>query len=178
MSTAHKYARIESERRFLLRSLPADLDLQDAMRMIDRYWLGTRLRLRRMETLDGKVIQLKLTQKYVDPDRPAEETIITNQYLTETEFELFAQLPGPELVKRRCRYLHLGGGYSIDIFEGPLEGLLLAEIEAGQGNLAPGKTPAFAVCEVTAEPAFTGGQLAETDAAQLTGLLTKWLEGG
>ena len=175
MSPSHKYARIESERRFLLRILPDDLDDHNAMRIIDRYWAGTRMRLRRMETLDGETIQLKLTQKYMEPSRPAEETVITNQYLTEAEFALFAQLPGIELVKRRYRYLHQGSGYSLDRFEGPLEGLLLAEIEAGQGVLAPGTVPDFAICEVTAEAVFTGGWLVETNAAQLADLLAKWL---
>ena len=37
MPTAHKYARIESERRFLLRSLPLDLDVQVALLA---NWLG------------------------------------------------------------------------------------------------------------------------------------------
>jgi CYTH domain-containing protein len=178
MSSAHKYARIESERCFLLRTLPADLDLQTANRIIDRYWPGTRMRLRRIETLDGEVIQLKLTQKYAEPGHSPEETIITNQYLNQTEFDLFAQLTGVELIKRRYRYLHRSSGYSIDRFEGHLEGLLLAEIEAGQGVLAPGSVPDFAVYEVTAEPAFTGGVLVTTDAVQLAELLAKWLGGG
>ena len=52
---------------------------------------------------------------------------------------------------------------------------VLAEIEAGQGVLRHGEVPAFAVCEVTAEPAFTGGKLVEIDAGQLAGLLSKWL---
>ena len=178
MSPTHKYARIESERRFLLRALPADLELRTANRIIDRYWPGTRMRLRRIETLGGEAIQLKLTQKYAEPGRSPEETIITNQYLNQAEFDLFTQLAGVELVKRRCRYLHRGSGYSIDRFEGHLEGLLLAEIEAGQGVLAPGSVPDFAVCEVTAEPAFTGGALVTTDAVQLAELLAKWLEVG
>jgi CYTH domain-containing protein len=175
MSTAHKYARIESERRFLLRSLPLSLNTRDVSRITDRYWLNTRMRLRLIETMDGQVLARKLTQKYIKPGQPPEETTITNQYLNEAEYALFAKLPGLELIKRRYKYLHHGSGYSIDQFEGELAGLLLAEIEAGQGVLPTGVVPEFAVCEVTAEPAFTGGELACTSAEQLAVLLEEWL---
>ena len=175
MSTAHKYARIESERRFLLQALPLNLNTREGSRIIDRYWPETRMRLRLIESLDGQVLARKLTQKYVEPGQPPEETTITNQYLTAAEYKLFAQLPGNELVKRRYKYLHEGSGYSIDQFEDELKGLLLAEIEAGQGVLPAGASPDFAVCEVTAEPAFTGGALVNTSADQLAALLEKWL---
>ncbi len=175
MSTAHKYARIESERRFLLRSLPLNLNTREGSRITDRYWPETRMRLRLIESLDGQVLARKLTQKYVETGQPPEETTITNQYLTEAEYELFAQLPGNQLVKRRYKYLHEGSGYSIDQFEGELDELLLAEIEAGQGVLPTGAVPDFAVCEVTAEPAFTGGALVHTSAEQLAALLEEWL---
>jgi CYTH domain-containing protein len=175
MTHAHKYARIESERRFLLRGLPPVLDLTAGSRIRDRYWPGTRMRLRLIETLEGEPVQRKLTQKYLEPGYPPEETVITNQYLTESEYELFAQLPGLALVKRRYKYLHEGSGYSLDQFEGDLAGLVLAEIEAGQGALSAGAVPAFAVCEVTAETAFTGGALAAASKADLTLLLERWL---
>ena len=178
MTSAHKYARIESERRFLLRNLPQDLDNGDFSRITDRYWPGTRMRLRLTESADGQVIARKLTQKYAESDRKLEETVITNQYLTDAEFNLFNQLPGKELVKRRYKYLHNGSGYSIDRFEGPLEGLLLAEIEAGQGVLPAGAVPEFAVCEVTEELAFTGGELVNTHADQMAVLLGVWLGAG
>jgi CYTH domain-containing protein len=178
MTSAHKYARIESERRFLLRDLAPDLDTRDFSRITDRYWPGTRMRLRLIESADGQVIARKLTQKYVEPDRTLEETIITNQYLTDAEYALFSQLPGVELVKRRTKYLHNGSGYSIDLFAGELDGLLLAEIEAGQGILPAGAVPSFAVCEVTEELAFTGGALVNTDAGQLAALLEEWLGAG
>lgn len=189
MTSAHKYARIETERRFLLRTLPEGLDTAQATLIRDTYWPGTRMRLRRMfnpagegshstessSWLDGSVLATKLTQKYVAPGQPPEETTITNIYLNEAEYELFARLPGSLLVKRRTPYLYQGSGYSIDVFEGALAGLVLAELEAGQGSLPPGAVPAFAVAEVTAEPAFTGGELAHTSAESLAALLESWL---
>ncbi|MGD2026491.1 MAG: hypothetical protein PVI99_01630 [Anaerolineales bacterium] len=172
MTTAHKYAHIESERRFLLKTVPPDLDEGAGSRITDRYWAGTRLRLRRIESLNGEVIQRKLTQKYVDPGLPPEDTIITNIYLSEDEYRMFSQIKGLPLTKRRYKYLDTGSGYSIDVFEGELAGLVLAELHAGQGVLPAGAVPGFAVEEVTAESAFTGGALAGTSAVALHALLT------
>lgn len=175
MTTAHKYARIESERRFLLDALPPDLDTTEGTRITDRYWVGTRMRLRRIETLDGEVLQNKLTQKYVDPALPPEETVITNIYLSDGEYRMFSKLEGRHLRKRRYKYMENGSGYSIDVFEGELAGLVLAELHAGQGVLPAGQVPAFAVEEVTAEEVFTGGVLADTSAEALQALMTSRL---
>jgi len=175
MTHAYKYARIEEERRFLLGGLPQDLSDPDPKRIMDHYWQGTRLRLRRIETLDGEMIQLKLTQKYDPPQFPPEQTLITNIYLTAEEYGLLSPIGGRPLSKVRYRYLHEGVGYSLDVFEGKLEGLFLAELHAGQGNLPAGSVPEFAVCEVTAVPEFTGGRLAQTGKVQLSDLLEIWL---
>lgn len=171
MTTAHKYARIESERRFLLKTVPPDLDEGAGSRITDHYWVGTRMRLRLIESLNGKVIQRKLTQKYFDPDLPPEDTVITNIYLSEEEYRMFSQIEGLPLSKRRYKYLHGGSGYSIDAFEGELAGLVLAELHAGQGVLPAGAVPGFAVEEVTAESVFTGGALVGTSAETLQALL-------
>jgi CYTH domain-containing protein len=175
MSFAHKYARIEDERRFLLSSLPVDLDDPETKRIVDVYWPGTRLRLRRIESLDGEVLQRKMTQKYLDSQLTPQETVITNIYLSAEEYALFSSIEGKELTKTRHRYLYQGSGYSIDIFEGSLQGLCLAELEAGQGSLPDGAVPDFAVCEVTAELIFTGGNLAQTSPQELAVLLKGWL---
>ena len=175
MTHAYKYARIEEERRFLLRGLPQGLNDPEPKQIIDHYWPDTRLRLRRIETLGGETLQLKLTQKYYPPQSPPEQTLITNIYLTDEEYSRLSSIGGSVLRKVRHRYLHQGSGYSLDVFEGELEGLFLAELHAGQGNLAAGSVPEFAVCEVTAAEAFTGGRLALTGKAQLSDLLDDWL---
>jgi len=176
MTHAYKYARIEEERRFLLRGLPQGLIDPEPKRIIDHYWPDTRLRLRRIETLDGETIQLKLTQKYYPPQFPPEQTLITNLYLTDEEYARLSSIGGSALSKVRHRYLHQGSGYSLDVFEGKLEGLFLAELHAGQGNFPAGSVPEFAVGEVTAAVEFTGGRLAQTGKDQLTNLLAAWLE--
>ncbi len=154
-----KYARIERERRYLLAQLPPGLTPDSPhTRIIDRYIPGTRLRLRRMEDETGKVTALKLTQKYDPPVGTGLETIITNLYLNETEFQTLACLEGPTLHKRRYPYPFNGRTYVIDVFEGPLNGLILCELELDEQTAAQ-PIPPFAVCEVTDDPTFTGGHL-------------------
>lgn len=160
----HKYARIEEERRFLLSQLPPDLDAQASfIHITDRYFTGTRMRLRRMASASGETVALKLTQKYWLPDQEARYTTITNIYLDEAEYELFASLPASELSKRRYSYPYKGHQYAIDLFEGRLEGLILAEIEATAGmSISAMAFPGFALMEVTGEAFFNGGELVRT----------------
>lgn len=157
-----KYARIEWERRFLLACLPPDLD-QAAYQLIeDIYITGTRLRLRRMSSPQGETLALKLGQKYLRDEQAAQQTVMTNFYLSEAEFTLLRLLPGTPLTKRRYPYRWQGHRYSIDQFCGRLEGLILAEIEATtEEALLALPVPAFAVREVTDDIAYTGGYLVQ-----------------
>ena len=82
-------------------------------------------------------------------------------YLNEAEYHSFSQLPGTEIIKKRYEYRQQGQLYSIDVFEGPLQGLILAEMEAETAaELAAQAIPSFALKEVTADPFFSGGALA------------------
>lgn len=163
-----RYAQIERERRFLLAALPAALaGSSDYHLIVDRYLPDSALRLRRMETADGAPVSYKLARKWRTPEMKPEETAITNLYLTEAEYELLARLPGATLRKRRYPLLHDGIYFSIDRFEGPLDGLILAEmhLELGPGAVDPCPLPGC-VREVTDEPAFSGGQLARLGAEE------------
>ena len=156
----NKYARIERERRFLLEQLPPDLDSSQFTLIEDLYIAGTRLRLRKMTTPDGTVSALKFGHKFVAPDQPAQQTMMTNFYLDEAEFALLAKLPGRLLVKKRFKYAWHGRIFSIDQFQNQLQGLILAEIEAlTDEDLMTIPVPDFAIREVTDEIAFTGGAL-------------------
>lgn len=58
--------------------------------------------------------------------------------------------------------------FSIDVFEGELEGLVLCETEAaGLAELMAVEPPAYAKQEVTEDPFFTGGNLCRTTRADL-----------
>jgi CYTH domain-containing protein len=130
-------------------------------RIIDHYLPSTRLRLRRIESPGGEILQCKLGQKYQAEHLQSYQTIITNIYLDEAEYEILTTLGGTLLVKRRYPYLYAGEERSLDVFEGHLQGLILLEIERRPGSDIAGLTvPPFAIREVTGDPFFSGGQLA------------------
>ncbi|RKE17037.1 hypothetical protein [Streptomyces sp. TLI_171] len=162
-----KYARVERERRFLLARAPEPAAVTVARRITDRYVSGTRLRLRRMERLDTGECTYKLTQKIpAPPGEPgAAQGLITNLYLSGAEYGLLlATLPGPELVKTRLSVAPFG----VDVFEGPLRGLVLAEAEFDTAEAAETFVPpADTVAELTSDPRFTGGSLVRADRVAL-----------
>lgn len=157
-----KYACLELERRYLLRELPAGLEAHRAAWLItDRYITGTRLRLRRMEGIPDGPTMLKLGQKYRASNQGWGETTMTNLYLEEHEYDRLCTLDAQQLVKRRYRVTFDGRDYSIDVFEGKLAGLILAETECETVQAFHGlQPPPFALKDVTADPSFTGGNLA------------------
>jgi CYTH domain-containing protein len=169
MSKLTKYARPENERRFLLARLPEDIDPAVGYEQLDDLYLdGTRLRLRHVRSPAGAVIERKLTQKLPDPGGQLARRLLTTLYLDAAEYELLARLPGRRLSKRRHRLVHAGLRFAIDVFEGPLAGLLLAEAELeSEAALAALAAPPFARCEVTALPLFTGGVLVREDPARV-----------
>ncbi len=155
-----KYAHMERERRWRVAKAAA-LNIPDAHVLIeDRYIDDTRLRLRAMtDSITGKV-SLKLTKKYASGDVLARP--IVTAYLTRTEYDVFATLAAAAIVKRRHVVREGSVDFSVDIFLGPLKGLIIAEIEwpddAGLRALAP---PRWAMCEVSDDPRYQGGTLAQ-----------------
>jgi CYTH domain-containing protein len=151
---AGKYARFELERKFLLERLPEGLT--DDAKLYDRYITGTRLRLRLAEHPDGR-LEYKLNQKESPSPPDYGVMTITSIYLTAEEYEVLSVLPAHELRKRR----HHLGRYSIDVFEGELEGLILAETEfASEEEMRAHRIPDFAVRDVSDDVRYTGGALA------------------
>src|SRR5690242_16189772 len=85
---AGKYARVERERRYLLRELPDGLKLSDPHKQItDNYLTGTRLRLRKVRVPETNEWTLKLTQKQTPAPPDFSRTLITNIYLSPYEYE-------------------------------------------------------------------------------------------
>ncbi len=150
-----KYARIERERRFLLAEFPSTAHVERIRRIADRYIDGTTLRLRE-QIEDGGPTVFKLTQKVPVRASGAEQGFITTMYLTQEEFVVLAHLSAQSLNKTRYSVPPFG----IDVFEGTLQGLLLAEAEFDSSSAAAALTlPPFILREVTADERFTGGQL-------------------
>jgi hypothetical protein len=148
---APKYSLPEVERRWLVDvALLGPLDGMPYREIEDRYLEGTRLRLRKAVDLQGQIV-LKLGKKYGPRDSVEP---ITNIYLTAAEHSMLSALPGRTLRKRR--YSLLGGAIDVygeqrAIFE--MEFMSLPEAQ----RYVP---PAFAVREVTHDPAFSGANLA------------------
>lgn len=162
---ASKYAHPEFERRFLLSTIPPGRVLR-RRHIVDRYFLGTELRLRAVTSSEGDT-EYKLTQKVRDR-RHGTSGRITTMYLSPTAFRLLGELPGDELRKTRLSIPPFG----IDIFEGALAGLLLAECEASSAvDLARCSPPSGTLAEVTEDERFTGGRLVTTTAEELGALL-------
>ncbi|MFJ9371613.1 hypothetical protein ACIRRA_45525 [Nocardia sp. NPDC101769] len=150
-----KYAKIETERRFLLQQMPTDTS---APRLIeDRYIAGTRLRLRRVEV--GSQVVYKFCQK-VRPDENGPSTVaITNIYLDEAEYKTLRQLPAATLRKTRRVWQVGHHTFVVDEFHDDLAGLLLAEIELPDPSFEL-PLPAPIGNEVTMDERFSGGYLA------------------
>ena len=124
MTDPLKYAIVERERRFLLRSLPHDI--ASSRTIVDRYVTGTRLRLREMRGDDGTAVR-KLSHKVRLGAGPA-EVACTNLYLDDEEWALLIALPARVL--RKTRHLVRRDGLLVAIDEHE-DGTLVAEIDDG-----------------------------------------------
>lgn len=168
MAAENKYARIEWERRFLVKCFPCDAVVTRAVRIADHYLEGTSLRLRRQDDGTGKAAW-KLTQKRPDGASGVRQGLITTIYLTEAEFSLLAQLPARTLIKMR----HSIPPFGVDVFEGELQGLMLAEAEFESAEEASDlKLPSFLGHEVTQDRRFTGGRLVRSTRNEVS----EWLD--
>jgi len=156
-----KYACLETERRYLLKNIPDDLlENTNGWLITDRYFPNTRLRLRHMKSVSGNENIYKLTQKYRSETQNAYETTITNLYLTEEEYIHLESLEGKLIKKTRYPYSVQNHNFSIDVFEGRHQGLILAEMEfEGQSELGEFALPLFTLKDVTDDPFFAGGNL-------------------
>jgi CYTH domain-containing protein len=159
----HKYARIERERRFLVDQFPRDANVIRIRRITDHYIDGTVLRLREQSD-DGCATIFKLTQKVQERASGAQQGFVTSMYLTKEDFSVLAQLSARKLSKTRYSVPPFG----IDVFEGALQGLVLAEAEFDSPAAADALTlPSFIFREVSADNRFTGGQLVRASRQEL-----------
>ncbi|WP_425246344.1 hypothetical protein [Streptomyces sp. NEAU-NA10] len=154
----------------MLANPPAPSSVTVSRVITDRYLLGTRLRLRRAELSDGRR-ELKLTQKVPVPQPGAVQGLITNTYLSPAEYDVLASLPAGVLSKTRFSIPPLG----VDVFDGHLQGLVLAEAEFTTDEEAQSFTPpAECVAEVTDDARFTGGRLVRTSRQELRSWLAEY----
>lgn len=167
-----KYAHPEVERKFLLATIPPGSIFQADI--TDHYIPDTTLRLRRMQT--EQEVTFKLGQKLRVHPQETRVILHTNFYLSETEYVFLAStLPSHGLEKRRFRFYGETIPIAIDQFQGPLEGLVIAEVDFGSnGDPSSLAMPSFALAEVTDDERFTGAHLALTTHAQVKALLEEF----
>jgi CYTH domain-containing protein len=160
---AGKYARFELERRFLVDRLPEAVTADRGWLITDRYLKDTHLRLRRMEPIHEGEPVFKLGQKHVPSPPDFGRMTITNIYLSPSEYAVLAPLDAFELRKRRYPVERADATFSVDIFEGHLAGLVLAELsfDTREQLEQPLDLPRWVVCEVGDDVRFTGGALAQ-----------------
>jgi CYTH domain-containing protein len=155
-SSPGKYGDIERERRWLCGDFPK----AEATRILlirDLYVADSSLRLRSMQDAASGETAWKLSRKGdLSPDR----RVITTLYLTKAEYDLMAGFPGRPIHKSRYRLAVHDGTFSVDVFEGALAGLVMAEAEfADDDVMAAFVPPAFVGREVTDDVRYTGGRL-------------------
>jgi CYTH domain-containing protein len=125
-----KYSRIEFERRFLV---DPDAGWQRTAKpysklLEDRYLGCGRLRVRRLEDSDTGRVAFKLTKKFESDSMFARPVV--SIWLSLAEYAALRSLPGRDLSKRRYYDEYCGVVFSIDVFHGKLDGLILCETES------------------------------------------------
>jgi len=159
-----KYARVERERRYLLRDLPEGMTRADPhLQITDNYMTDSRLRLRKVREPRTNKWTVKFTQKFAPNPDDLSRTIITNTYLNALEAEVLSSIfNSNEIRKNRYPFEFDGRRFSIDMFLGDLFGLVLAETSfETDEDLDTFLAPPFALADVTNEPLFSGGRLCE-----------------
>jgi CYTH domain-containing protein len=164
-----KYARLERERRYLLKDLPEGLTRADHhLQITDNYITSSRLRLRKVRDPRTNKWVVKFTQKFTPNPQDLSRTIITNTYLNALEAELLSVFEANEIRKNRYYYDFEGRRFAIDMFLGDLFGLVLAEVSfETDDELDSFSPPSFAFAEVTNNELFTGGRLSQLTFAEV-----------
>src|SRR5215203_6089177 len=154
-----KYARIERERRYLLRDLPEGMSRSDPhVQITDNYITGSRLRLRKVRDPRTNKWTVKFTQKFAPDPNDLSRTVITNTYLNALEAEVLSVFNSNEIRKNRYPFELEGSQFTVDMFLGNLSGLVLAEVSfETDEELDAFPTPAFALADFTNQPLFSGG---------------------
>lgn len=163
-----KYTRVEYERRFLVSPRADWKSLVESYSKTfeDKYLQGARLRLRILTDSDTGRRVIKLNKKFESHSLYFQT--VSRILLSSGEYELLDSLEGNRLRKTRYYHNYLGRVFSVDVFGGELDGLVLCETEAESfEELMLAEPPAYAKHEVTEDPFFTGGNLCRTTRSEL-----------
>jgi CYTH domain-containing protein len=148
-----KYAVVERERRFLVATLPDGV--VGTKDIVDRYVIGTRLRLREVRERDGSVVR-KLGHKVRLGDGPA-EVACTSFYLDAGEWATLVALPARVL--RKTRHIVERDGWTVAVDEHE-DGTLVAEVDDGDQPAQPVPDWLDVLADVSDDERWTGASLA------------------
>jgi adenylate cyclase len=160
MEMESAYTRVEYERRFLVASDSGwEKSVKSYSKLFnDIYLSNTRLRLRVLADSDSDRRIIKLTKK-APSESPFFRTI-SRILLSQDEYDILSRLDGKRITKVRHYCDNQGRIFSIDVFQGELDGLILSEVESDSlDDLMSVKSPAFSAIDVTDDPFFEGGNL-------------------
>lgn len=172
LTSLPKYSALELERRWLIGLTQVEpLSWSESWDIEDHYLDCGLLRLRHQKHLATGEIVWKIAKKY--PSDSAFARPMTNLYLSEDEFSTLARLPHRSIKKTRHHIFIDDNRWALDVFQGELSGLAMAEIECESlVKLMAVCPPQWAVLEVTEDPFFSGGNLSRTNAADLLARLS------
>lgn len=163
-----RYTRPEYERRFLVKPGSRWRESVEpySKHFDDLYIRHSHLRLRTLtDSATGREF-IKLTKKLVTGS-PYQQ-LVGSIPLSPMEYEFIAALPGDRLQKVRHYHFHEGNVFSIDVFQGELQGLVLCEVEtADLESLKRIEPPEYCVRDVTDDAFFTGGNLSRASSSEV-----------
>ena len=174
MESENKYTRVEYERRFLVKPGSGWESFVTSYSKLfeDIYLSNTRMRLRVLTDSDSDRRIIKLTKKAAS-ESPYFRTI-SRILLSQDEYDILSRLDGERIVKVRHYCDHQRRVFSIDVFQGELDGLVLSEVESDDlDDLMSIDLPKFAANEVTEDPFFDGGNLSTVSPNDLQAKLEK-----
>ncbi len=156
-----KYSLLEIEKKWTVNKekLP-DISKLRKIEVTDKYFPGTRTRLRQMIDTHSNEIVYKLTKKYGKITSQCEP--LTTLYLSRDEFDMFNKLDGFVLIKKIYRYPYSGKDFLIEIFIKPEVDFILLETEAkSEKEINELQIPGFVIKEVTNEKEYEGYTIAD-----------------
>ena len=139
------YTAVEYERRFLVTAAP---QLHGpAIQITDRHLTGTRVYLRKAIHTDGNTA-LRLCKQYAAGASGC--AAIAVEELTPHDFVLYEHMEANVITKRRWHVETGGAAVAIDVFSGPLQGLVLCEVAAAvEAEIAAFEAPGPLVARTT-----------------------------
>lgn len=153
----------EVERKFLVRSEAWRRSVERAISIRQFYLAVAGDRSIRIRISDGTSARLTLKFGSHLPSREEFEYPIP---LAEAE-EMLCQAVGSVIAKTRHHVRHAGYLYEVDVFDGPLAGLVVAELETA--DLVPtAMLPAWVSREVTGDMRYSNAMLALSDVSRQT----------